>query len=277
MFQYAFGRNIAHIHGVPLKLDISGFQNYPLRNFELKHLNISAQIATDRDIHESRRLGFPRSWISRIVNIVAPSPRRGEVRERFFHFDPTMLAVGPNIYLNGYWQSEKYFQHIESIIRQEFTFQRKPDAINEEVSQEICTTNSVSLHVRRGDYASDLATHEFHGTCPLEYYQRALKLIADKIGQPHIYVFSDTPEWVKRNLSFNYPVTLITNNSGDKSFEDLRLISLCKHHIIANSSFSWWGAWLNTNPKKIVIAPKNWFAKANIDSHDLIPPSWIRL
>lgn len=277
MFQYAFGRNIALIHGVPLKLDISGFKSYPLRKFELKHLNIAAKIATERDIHESRKLNFLDSWMSRIVNIVASTPRRGEVCERFFHFDPAMLTVGPNAYLNGYWQSEKYFEGIEDIIRQEFTFQCKPDARNEELLRRISTTNSVSLHVRRGDYVSDPVTHETHGTCPPGYYQRAVELIAAKIGQPHIFVFSDTPEWVKNNLSFNFPSTLVIHNSGDSSFEDLRLTSHCKHHIIANSSFSWWGAWLNSSPEKIVIAPKKWFANEDLDSHDLIPPGWIRL
>ena len=120
-------------------------------------------------------------------------------------------------------------------------------------------------------------SHIFHGTCSLGYYERALKHITERVDKDALFVFSDDPEWVEQNMSFDCPVTFVRGNSGAKSFEDLRLISLCKHQIIANSTFSWWGAWLNSNPNKIVITPRDWFANKGPDTRDLIPFSWIRL
>ena len=101
--------------------------------------------------------------------------------------------------------------------------------------------------------------------------------MTQKITNPHFFIFSDDQKWVKDNFKIKYPIAFIDHNASKKDYEDLRLMSLCKHNIIANSSFSWWGAWLNSNPKKIVIAPKEWFADPSIDTSDLIPPGWIRL
>jgi hypothetical protein len=262
---------------VPLRLDVSGFQNTPLRKFELDRFNISAKIATAEEIEEFKKRDRVGRWISKLNDAVRPYYKRRLVDESTFHVDPKMFLVGPHVYLDGYWQSEKYFKDIEEVIRREFTFKSDPEAWNKVVAQSILCTNAVSLHVRRGDYVSNPLTSEVHGTCSIEYYRHAVDLIAEQCYQPHFYIFSDDQEWVKSNLVFSFPTTYIDKNSGESSFEDLRLMSLCKHNVIANSSFSWWGAWLNSNPGKIVVGPKSWFRKQNIDTRDLIPEDWVRI
>ena len=136
---------------------------------------------------------------------------------------------------------------------------------------------SVCIHIRRGDYVEDIITNQFHGVCNLDYYYRSIEYIASKIKNPYFFVFSDDPLWVKQNLILKYPCDYIDQNFGKKDYEDMRVISKCKHNIIANSSFSWWGAWLNINPNKIVIAPKNWFKSKAINTKDLIPESWFKI
>jgi len=135
-------------------------------------------------------------------------------------------------------------------------------------------TNSVSIHFRRGDYVTNPLTSQHHGVCSNKYYQDAISLLKSKISQPHFFLFSDEPEWLKTNVSLQEPFRIIDNNPG---YVDLYLMSNCKHNIIANSSFSWWGAWLNNNPDKIVIAPHKWFNEPGINTYDLIPETWIRL
>jgi hypothetical protein len=136
--------------------------------------------------------------------------------------------------------------------------------------------NSVSLHVRRGDYVTHAATAKVLNPCSLDYYHKAIECVSRTVTSPHFFVFSDDPAWAQRNLKITFPTKYIDKNSGSQNYVDMHLMTHCKHNIIANSSFSWWGAWLNKNPDKLVIAPTNWFANG-IDDRDLIPPEWIRL
>jgi hypothetical protein len=138
----------------------------------------------------------------------------------------------------------------------------------------IAGCNAVSLHVRRGDYVSNPDSSRVHGLCGADYHQAAVRRIAEVVPQPHLFVFSDDPQWAAGNLHLDHPATIVTGNDTRRDYEDLHLMSLCKHHIVANSSFSWWGAWLDTNPDKIVIAPERWFAHEQHDTRDLLPPTW---
>jgi len=133
------------------------------------------------------------------------------------------------------------------------------------------------LHIRRGDYVHAPLANQFHGLCSLDYYQKAVNYIYQKIPDCHFYIFSDDHSWVCENFKLDYPVTMVDHNDADKDYEDLRLMSLCKYNIIANSSFSWWGAWLNANPEKIVLCPERWFNDLSLDIKDLMPDSWIRV
>ena len=133
------------------------------------------------------------------------------------------------------------------------------------------------MHIRRGDYVSNPTTNKLHGTCSLEYYHNAVDIIAAKVSNPHFFIFSDDHEWARNNFKIDYPLTFVAHNNAGKNYEDMRLMSLCKHHIIANSSFSWWGAWLGSNPKKIVCAPRGWFKDKSLNTNDIIPSDWSRI
>jgi hypothetical protein len=214
-----------------------------------------------------RRLGF---W--------PPVPDQlTQINEQGFPFDPAILKAPDNSYLVGYWQTEKYFNSVRPQLLRDFSFKAKPNAKNTATAKQITSTNAVSLHVRRGDYASDATTNQFHGLSPLEYYRRAIELVAGKVKAPHFFVFSDDPQWCKDNLATGHPTTYVTNNDGNTGHEDMRLMVQCQHHIIANSSFSWWGAWLDEKPKPIVVAPERWFNDPAVDTKDIYAKGWIKL
>ena len=194
------------------------------------------------------------------------------VKERFFHFDEELFTLCPDhVSLQGYFQSEKYFKHIESEIRDDFSF--KNEILNPCKGMISTLENPISLHVRRTDY---LTNSENHFNLPLEYYKVALEHFSD---DRNVVVFSDDPEWCKQQKLFSDDRFLISESSDN--LVDLCLMSLCDDFIIANSSYSWWGAWLSKNKNKLVIAPTQWFGKSGYtkehDTKDLIPNEWVRI
>jgi len=278
MFQYAAGRRLAETNGSVLKLDTSALKNCSLRKYELGVFNIREQFATESetDILTVTKQGIAEKALNRLFNRQARRPA-SFIAEKHFHFDPVILKLKAPVYLDGYWQSEKYFIDIENTIRKEFTITLEQDAVNKKAAENIIGSESVSIHVRRGDYVSNEVTGRYHGVCSLEYYHTAIDMIAEKIEDPHFFVFSDEPDWAKKYLKSEYPVTCIDFNGEEKAYEDLRLMSQCKHHIIANSTFSWWGAWLCQDPDKMVYAPAKWFKDYSINTKDLLPLGWIRI
>ncbi len=197
--------------------------------------------------------------------------------EPHFEYYKYALQIRPNTYIEGFFQTEKYFKKYEKEIREAFSFKVKPDKFNQYLIEQMGESNSVSVHIRRGDYVQKKRFQQVYATCSLDYYKRGVEYIASKFENPKLFVLSDDIQWAKANWDLPYETIFVDNNSGDKSYEDLRLMSNCKHNIIANSSFSWWGAWLNNNPEKIVIAPKKWFNDGRINQDDVIPETWIRL
>jgi len=279
LFQYALGRNLALKNDTELKLDISGFEIYKLHNYGLHHFNIIENIAKQEDIQcfkPTRRQIFFYT-MDKISKRFLPLYKRKYIVEPDFSFNSNIFKITKNAYLEGYWQSEKYFADISEIIRKEISVKNEPDELNRNTLAQINITNSVSLHIRRGDYISNKKTMETHGVPSMDYYVQAQTFMEEKVKDPHIFVFSDDIEWTKDHFKSDLPLHFIDHNGVKKNYEDMRLMSFCKHHIIANSSFSWWGAWLSNNPQKIVITPKKWFNKPDITTRDLIPESWIRL
>lgn len=279
MFQYAAGRALSLQTGTDLALDISGFENYGLhQGFELQRVfegpfGIASKAAV-RDV-----LGWQSSaGIRRVLSRHPFSRFRTErfVLEPHFQYWPGINSLPRDCYLSGYWQSEKYFAAVDAQIRADFTFRQPLNGQNAELARQMEMVNSVSLHVRRGDYASNPKTTATHGVCSLDYYRGAIRHVGERVQQPQFYIFSDEIEWVKSNLDVGFPCVYVQHNTGAGSYNDMRLMSLCQHHIIANSSFSWWGAWLNASPNKIVVAPKKWFA-INNDTKDLFPSGWLLL
>jgi hypothetical protein len=277
MFQYATARSLADRHGVALKLDISGFEQYTLRHYELDSFNIRAEIANKYDM-DAFKVNMKQSPTLQCLKRFFPWFTPGIVfRETMFCYDEHLLSIKPPVYLDGYWQTERYFYHNSEALRRDFALREQSDEKNAEMLTRIEAMNAVSLHVRRGDYVNNPRTNDFHGTCALEYYHDAVSIITERVEYPHIYIFSDDREWVKNHLVLKCPSTFVDINSEKQGVLDMMLMYHCKHHIIANSSFSWWGAWLNPSPDKIVVAPKSWFRTAEHDVRDLVPPAWIRL
>lgn len=215
--------------------------------------------------------------IYRLWNASKAYYHRRWVDEQSIRFDKNVLKCPREVYLCGYWQTEKYFVEIAPILREDLTVKQPLGGSNLGMMEKIKACTAVSLHVRRGDYVADPPTASTHGILPLEYYQAAIGLIRERISAPTFFVFSDEIPWVRENLRVDdAEVVYVDHNSTDTDYEDLRLMSHCQHHIIANSSFSWWGAWLSSYENKIVIAPRKWYA-IDLDTRDLVPESWIRL
>lgn len=203
------------------------------------------------------------------LNIKLPIVNSSEGRwisERSLRYDPSP-EVDSICTLAGYWQCERYFQGISEEIKSEYTLRCSPSMGAQESFKRIEEEkNSTMLHIRRGDYLT--WARERHGVLPVSYYQEAIKFVPNS----HIFVFSDDPAWA-RNLSLPYPMTIVNHSPC----EDLWLMSACKNAVIANSSFSWWGAWLGPDKKGTVVAPRQWFAKGNEDAQDIVPLRWNRI
>lgn len=195
-------------------------------------------------------------------------------------YQPTIEKVRGNVYLSGYFQNEKYFEAYEAVIRRDFTFSNDLQGQNKILAEQIQSEQSVAVHIRRGDYISNQHASSNFVTCDKAYYDNAIAHIKLQVENPVFYIFAEDFEWVKENISFaDSVVHYVDWNRGDDSYIDMQLMSLCKHNVIANSSFSWWGAWLNTNPDKIVLAPKRWFQDdwKNDLLDDFYPQGWTKI
>jgi hypothetical protein len=279
LFQYALGRTLSISHNVPLGLDCSAYEADTLRTYRLGYFDIKAREIDHESLDCLLRRGAKGKWACILSLLLKrlPISQHREFYEQQHNFDPRVFNMGGNLYLRGYWQTEKYFRGIASILREEIIVKSPPNAENRAVSEQINQTNSVSLHVRRGDYVANPHTQSYHGVCSLEYYQAAIETLLNHIHNPHFFIFSDDMQWVSKYLHLTHPTTYVAHNGAAEDYEDLRLMSQCKYHIIANSSFSWWGAWLSTWPDKMVIAPNRWFENSTRNTQDVLPKSWIRL
>lgn len=279
MFQYAAGRALALHHNVPLGLDTTFLldrtprEGFTFRDFDLDVFNIKADIVSPGAVPWRHRKHF-----SGVLGIYIDAFRRRFLKfpgtEKYFTFDPSVLALGTDAYLEGYWQSPKYFEHIENSIWQEFTLKEPLSEPVELLRKEIMNCESVCMHVRRGDFVGNA----LHDVSDKDYYAKAIAYIGSAQRIEKIFVFSDDIEWCKSNLSFPYSTVFVGPEcAGKKAEGHLALMSACHHFVIANSTFSWWAAWLAPHPEKIVIAPQKWFTDESIDTSDLIPEEWVRM
>ena len=288
LFQYALGKSLALQNDTELVLDTSWHESAeahnPPREFALRHFAVNFRTMEHAD---EKALGLPNMSSTNLAAKVCrrlfrlresrkPLTGRRFIIEPHYHFFPDILAIDHDCYLAGDWQSERYFSAHESTIRKEFTLKHPLSPSAQAFFEHIKKTNSIALHIRRGDYAHTKATNAFHGLCSPEYYAQAVTVITKTVLEPTLYIFSDDIVWAKENLTFPYP-TVFVDDPSIPAYEALALMGACAHQVIANSSFSWWGAWLNQNPEKIVVAPKQWFATNTISTADLIPDSWIRI
>lgn len=277
MFQYAAGRCLAHLHKTDLKLDLSFLnkdpQNkYTKREYKLDVFNVEAGFAIESDIKPF--LPLDRGKVSNTLMRKLPILYSKVVANESGHkFIKEFYSFPKDVYLNGFWQSEHYFAPVTDLIRKEFSLKQSLDQGNLELYNKITNCNSVSLHVRRGDYVTNSDSNSFHGTCSLEYYQQAIEHVSQSNENTELFIFSDDIPWVRENLKTELPVHFIDKNNPGEI--DMRLMASCKHNIIANSSFSWWGAWLNSHSDKIVVAPMRWFI--NSAAPDIYPENWVKI
>lgn len=275
MFQYALGRVLSVKYGVPFKLDIETYKikNLVERHYDLDLFNISAEIAQKDEIPLIYRNFIKNKFLLKIVSILNRL-LKNKGRELFFRFNSEILNIGPDVYLDGYWQSPKYFEDIEDTIRKDFTLKDKLPLHVENLKEVIKKENSLCIHVRRGDYVGN----SFHEIVGKEYYDKGIERIKSLTNIDKIYVFSDDIKWCEENMKFEFPTMFVGEEyAGQKAEGHMALMSVCHNFIIPNSSFAWWGAWLSPFRGKIVIVPKQWFPNANINSDDLIPKEWIRI
>lgn len=280
MFQYAFGRAISYKNNYDLFLDLSHsrYENKVKRRpYGLSFFQIKADIANDNELNKiifdegviNKNLKFITLWLRGIKPIKIKY-------ELGFEYSKKNFDDSDNRYYIGYWQSEKYFSDISNLLKKEFCLTNQPSKKNNEILKKIKSINSVAIHVRHGDYLHNKITNKFHGVCSKEYYLKSMDYLEENTSIDEYFVFSDDPIWAYNNIHSNKKITIIDWNSQEPH-EDLRLMSTCKHHIIANSSFSWWGSWLGSHDNHIVIAPEPWFDDNTIISDDIYLPYWIRI
>lgn len=271
MFQYALGRSLSLRHGANLLLDTRLVDADPQRSFALSQFHIVGEAANLPPLRKRGR------WEARARRLLGRLPIYGAQRERAFPFNPRVLELRPPVRLVGYWQTERYFADVEPILRGDFQLAIPLAASTGKLAELIGERNAVSVHVRRGDYVTNPVANAYHGTCSPEWYAKAKLALEERVTRPAYVLFSDDPDWVRKNLP-EFGDALFVDPEADRSdAEDQYLMSLCRHHIIANSSFSWWGAWLNARADKVVIAPKVWFLHKGSDTRDLIPGGWTKL
>jgi len=277
MFQYAAAYACAARLGVSLGADVGAYTKSDIhQGFELKRIfNLPLRVVdgseasgfTSVSQYEKVKFAFTHGLFSKF------KPRRLVV-EPYFNYWPGIVDVDDGSYMQGYWQSEKYFEDVECSLRKLFTFKLDPGHENSNISGDILKENSVSLHVRRGDYWSDPESMPTHAVDLKNYYQAAISHVCKHVSEPFFYVFSDDCDWAARNVDLPKSSKLIDHNTGKDSCFDMWLMSLCKHHIISNSTFGWWGAWLNDSVDKIVVCPRQWFtveAMKKLDARDVYP------
>lgn len=283
MFQYAFSYALAQKTKSQILFDFSYFsetvedKEVIIRPFELKHFKTSCQMASGDDLSNAicskHRKKIPR-LLWKHFKIEKYKPSGNNYQETIPYYYDKNLFAEDFYYYDGYYQNENYFKSYRSDILKQFELNSELDEQNKSILSLIESSNSISLHVRRGDYVTLKSANRRHGTCSVDYYKNAIDYMAKKVEKPHFFLFSDDLQWVLQNIKIDYPFTVVNINSN-RGWLDLNLMKHCKHNIIANSSFSWWGAWLNENPQKTVVAPKYWIKKDKNCS--IIPKGWVKL
>jgi hypothetical protein len=277
LFQYAFFLAIKEKFNETVKLDAFDMESYALHNgFELERIfKLNADYCTMAEKKQYQGTKNIFTKLTKEVRKHLPFINTSYIKEKKHHhftFQPENFGTeNTDIYYRGPWQSPLYFSDVEQVLREHLVFPEFSDAKSCALSEYIQDQETVSIHIRRGDYLKHKA---LGGICDLPYYENAIEKIETLVENPLYVVFSDDIEWCKENIKVKN-ARFVDWNSGEQSFQDMHLMSLCKHNIIANSSFSWWGAWLNANQQKIVIAPNKWIHYT--DALGILPEQWLQV
>jgi hypothetical protein len=274
LFQYAIGRQLSLLRNTPLKLDISFFKGQNLRSFKLSHFNIIAELATANEIARFTGNRLDQRIYRKTLRMVSKNKWNYYPESEWWVYEPGLFRTTSNVYLDGYWQHYKYFENIHPLIFDELTLKEKYNGQETYLVSEIQSQPSASVHVRRGDYLLD----NLMNVLPIEYYKKAINYLKKEIHNVVFYIFSDDLDWVKDNLHQDGPFVYVEIADGQKDYVELDIMSKCNHNIIANSSFSWWAAFLNKNPEKIVVSPAQWVKTPEInDKISLQFPTWVKM
>lgn len=285
MFQYAFGRALSELCHDRLYLNTLHFAQSDLRHYSLKHFYLNDEVKEYTKWQQYATYVYGKlkySYLSKIkyktfkgteVELLQAFNKEGVYYGlspyEYYEIQKSCAAIK---YVNGYWQSPKFFSQIESQLQKELRVKTKPSKENEAMLQQIAQDNAVCVHIRRGDYIGSS-----FDICTEAYYQKAMEVIASKVENPIFYIFSNSSEdlqWIKENYHFNHSLVYVDLNNCD--YEELRLMYSCKHFIISNSTFSWWGAYLSTSPTKVVVAPSKWNQDYKV-VEDLYLDNWIKV
>ena len=267
LFQYALGRAVALHHKLPLKLDLTIFKTYKLHRYLLDQFAIQADIATENDIIN---LKGRKNVLFSALRKAGLIKRKSYFKEKRSSYFDASVFKNNFVYFDGYWQNELYFLDIRELLLRELSPISSMSDLGCDYLNCIKNSNSVSVHVRRGNYLNTKNVN----VLDVDYYMKAAEYVRKNLEKPTFYVFSDDLEWCKNSLGFLDDCIYLDRTKTE--IDDLKLMSFCRHNIIANSSFSWWGAWLNQNPKKTVIAPKGWLLN-DPDSSNVILSDWVKL
>lgn len=271
MFQYAAGRSLASRLNTTLILDLSWFEGQTERQFALGHFCIDSEQSLPYPwlpaYGRALLSRLSRRWFLRIMDVPV-------WREPHFHYSDDFNSISAPVFLEGYWQSESYFREIRPLLLRDFSLKKPLPEACVNVLQEINGCDAICVHVRRGDYLSNPKAAKVHGTCSENYYQNGVRELCHGLAKPRCFVFSDDSDWVRESLSFDCPMTVVDINGPNEAHLDLVLMAACHYFLIANSSLSWWGAWLAPYPEKRIIAPKLWFLTSDKSTQDLLPESW---
>ena len=267
LFQYAVGRALALHNKLPLKLDLTVFENYKLHNgYRLDQFAIQAGIATENEIIN---LKGGNNVLFSALRKAGLFKRKSYFKEKRSSYFDARVFKNNFVYLDGYWQNELYFSNIREVLLRELSPINSMNDLGCDYLEPIKKSNSVSLHVRRGDYLNLKNIN----VLDVDYYMKAVEYIRKNVEKPTFFIFSDDLDWCKKSLGFLDGCIYVDRTQTE--IDDLKLMSFCRHNIIANSSFSWWGAWLNQNPNKTVIAPKGWLLN-DPDSSNVILSDWVK-
>ena len=275
LFEYSFP-SLAHHNGFELERifdvrcdfastqDVIRLGNYTQGTLSHVHRNIVKAILPVVAFAGSEKT--VRTWWREL------SPRATYYRGESLKYAPEAMKMCGDVYFAGDWSTERYFSHLREELLADFSFILPSDSRNAAMAEKINGCASVGIHVRRGDYVGQ----SYLEVCDASYYQNAMKRILQQVDKPKFFIFSDDIAWCK-NIFANDDAEYVDWNSGANSFIDMQLMSMCKHNIIANSTFSWWAAWLNRNPNKIVIAPRKWMNGNRLDYSNVVPEAWIKI
>jgi hypothetical protein len=272
LFQYAVGRHLAIKTNTTLRLNVIHYMK-KLDPFAIKIIRPLQDFGFTEILY---RPPIYKKILCR-YGLYLPAADKKFYHEKGWGFDPKVLEINDGVYLDGFFQSEKYFKDIEPTIRKDLLL-KEPSFSQEALiyKEKIVNSNSVGIHIRRGDYLHS----QLHNICDLNYYAKAIEYIKERLTDPSFFVFSDDIAWCLKNIKLDNNYFIRLPDSKRHFISDFWLLSLCKHTIIPNSTFSWWAAWLNANPDKIVVVPHRWFADETLNAkalQDTIPEKWGRL